>query len=253
MPGRDDFGKIQSKLLSDERAHRAAAAYHAQFGIPEDLAFAAVVGHVAMLAVYVARQTDDGVLEGSGHSAFRAAAMAPASIARVAVEILREVGLLRTVESGTYVCGFAECYGKLVKKRAEAKARMFAARSANVPRTCAERAQNVPSTLSERAPPEERRGEREENPSPTPSGDRRNEEPQNRTLITGRERWFGERKYGATHPTISSAIAELNARKPKLTREDFVALASGSVPNTTEPTRVAAAKIVFSRDDCNGW
>jgi len=252
MPGRDDFGKIQSKLFSDERAHRAAAAYSAQLAVPEDLALATVVGHVAMLAVYVARETDDGILEGSGHAAFRTATMSPASVTRVAVAILLDVGLLRTVENGTYVCGFAECYGGLVGRRTKAKERMSVARSANMTRTCAERAQNVQRTCSERAIPEERRGEREENPSPTPSGDRGNNEAQNpKPLGPKGERWFGEHRFGPHSPLVSATLAELDARKPRLSRDDFVRISNDE--KETELIRAAASKAVFIRDQRSSW
>jgi hypothetical protein len=117
MPGRDDFAIIRARLFADDRAHQAATLY-VESGIAlEATALAAVVGHIAEIGVWASRETDDGVLPGDGIGVVSVATMSPRSVAVIVVRVLTQCALMRVHGQGLYVCGFADCYSAIYKKR----------------------------------------------------------------------------------------------------------------------------------------
>lgn len=119
MPGRKDFGVLRSSFYSDERAHRAAEIYAERELAREDIAFAAVAGHVVQLGLWAMRETDDGVLPGDGVAAVLDATRMPRATCREVIAALTEAGLLRASVAGLYLVGFTECYEPIVGRRLE--------------------------------------------------------------------------------------------------------------------------------------
>ena len=118
MPGREDYAKISSNLLSDDRAHDAAELYVKHGIATEETALAAVVGHVAMLGLWALRETDNGVLPGDGMRALRFAIPAPNSVLKVIRDALKESKLLRNAgRNGLYVVGFRSTYESVITRR----------------------------------------------------------------------------------------------------------------------------------------
>jgi len=117
MPGRDDFAIVRAGLLTDARAHAAAELYIQAGLATEHTALAAVVGHVAMLALWASRDTYDGVLPCDGMIAASAALFAPRATAKTIVESLTTAGQLRKSRRGLYLVGFRDCYSAIRNKR----------------------------------------------------------------------------------------------------------------------------------------
>lgn len=146
MPGRNDFAIIRARLLADDRAHKAADLYVKAGIAAAPTALAAVVGHIAELGLWASRETDDGILPDDGIGVVSVATMSPRDVARVIVRSLTRANLLRPVESGVYVCGFAECYSVLFNKRNRDRANAAKARAAKALRASRRRRSDVAPT-----------------------------------------------------------------------------------------------------------
>lgn len=153
MPGREDFAKVQSALLTDPRAHRAADLYvGAGLAVPST-ALATVVGHLAMVGVWAVRETDNGILPGDGTACLSASLMLDKHGGALAKTALLAAGMLREEPTGLYLVGFRDCYASIIRKRENAKAynrrqREKEARS----REGRKRRRNVAPTSSPRSP-----------------------------------------------------------------------------------------------------
>lgn len=133
MPGRDDFAIVRSSLLTDERTHRAAEEYVKRKWATPDTAVPLVVGHVALIGLWTSRETDNGVLPGTGTIPVMAALMTSRTHATAVIEILRSVGLLRDVEGGVYACGWSDCYAPIIERRERDRVRKAKDRSSGHP------------------------------------------------------------------------------------------------------------------------
>jgi len=166
MPGREDFAIIRARLMADDRACAAADLY-VEDGLAVELtALSTVVGHIAQLGLWAVRETDDGVLPGSGVGIVAAATATPRSAAKRIIDALMSAGLLRDVartsdgQGGIYLVGFQDCYEAIIRKRkvdAERKAQArlgskSSGRRSDVARTSGGRPSDVPR-MSERTVP----------------------------------------------------------------------------------------------------
>lgn len=118
MAGREDFGILRSRFLTDDRAGRAADLYAEKGLAREDMALATVCGHITQLGLWAMRETDDGVLPGDGVAVVNHATLMPRSACRLVIELLTEAKLLRPVEGGLYLVGFLDCYASILNQRA---------------------------------------------------------------------------------------------------------------------------------------
>jgi hypothetical protein len=145
MPGRNDFAIIRARLFADERTHAAARLYVAAGLAAEPTAVAAVVGHIAALGVWAIRETDDGVLPGTGSIPLAGTAFLSMGDASKAVTALADAGFLKSGTScgSVYLAGFRDAYGSLMRERETARKRAaarrrFGERSPNVRRRFAD-------------------------------------------------------------------------------------------------------------------
>lgn len=119
MPGRNDFGILKARALSDPRILRAAELYVERRLAREETAFAAVVGHVTMLGLWASRETDDGAIPGDGAAVVAGATLCGPGTARKIVGVLRSEGvdLITGPDGALRLRGFAEAYQPLVTRR----------------------------------------------------------------------------------------------------------------------------------------
>lgn len=123
MGGRGDFVVLLGRIWSDPRIVRAGELYVASKLAREETATATVVGHIAAIAQFALRETDDGVLPGDGVTAVRIATASSTSVARRVIAALMSPGvdLLTPVDRQPDVIrlrGFVDAYAPLLKSRA---------------------------------------------------------------------------------------------------------------------------------------
>lgn len=90
MPGRNDFGILKARALGDPRVLRAAERYVEAKIAREETSLPAVLGHLSMLGLWLAINSDDGVLPGDGVATVCAATLSSPFLARKIIAILRE-------------------------------------------------------------------------------------------------------------------------------------------------------------------
>src|SRR3990167_8100101 len=108
MPGRNDYGMLPAKALTDPRVLRAAELYVQHRIAREATAVLAVGATMGYLGLWASRESDNGIVPGDGVAAVRAATLCSPSTARQITRILREpdVDLLTVTIDGLRVRGF---------------------------------------------------------------------------------------------------------------------------------------------------
>ncbi len=125
MPGREDFGIVRLRVLTDPRVHDAAARFVKARIAKEATALSTVAGVLALLGGALARDTDDGNLPGD--AVFYLGMLGyDRRVASAIIESLRGADLM----DGARLRGFDDCYSSLLKDRAASRGRREAAREA---------------------------------------------------------------------------------------------------------------------------